>query len=251
MSDIKLLAELIRYNPKNIFFTGAGISTESGIPDYRSPESGLWNRVASSKLVEIDGFTANPRLFYEVFSETLFTPFNEANPNIAHEYISKLEQIGHTLGVITQNIDGLHIKADSKKVYELHGTMETSSCITCVASYKTSGIFEKFIMDGKTPECACGGTVKPDIVFFGESLPEDTLQRAFELSAACSLFIVAGSSLSVVPANMMPKYAKDNGAKLVIINKAETPLDYIADIVINKRVGEVFTELDRLWKKPE
>lgn len=251
MSNVQKLADLIADNPYNIFFTGAGISTESGIPDYRSPKSGLWERLDASKLIEIDGFMMNPKQFYQVFSGDLFAPFTHAEPNIAHRFISLLEKQKSTKAVITQNIDGLHRKAGSENVMELHGTMSTSSCVSCGAEYSTPAIFDKFMLDGETPECACGSIIKPDIIFFGEALPSDVLQESFELSAGCTLMIVVGSSLAVMPANLLPKYAKDHGAKLVIINQAETPLDYLADIVINKSIGEVFTELNNIWKKVE
>ena len=251
MDGIKLLAELIRDCPENIFFTGAGISTESGIPDYRSPGSGLWTKPEAARAVEIRGFLENPRAFYEVFSGSLYAPFAHAEPNIAHRYIAMLEASGFSDGVITQNIDGLHKRAGSETVYELHGTMSSSSCVVCGKHYETDQVFDRFLLDGACPECGCGGVIKPDIVFFGETLPEEVLADAFAAAAACRLFIVAGSSLSVMPANLLPRYAKEHGAELVIINKTETPLDYMASTVINKGIGEVFTELDKLWKKAE
>ena len=251
MNSVQKLAEMIADNPYNIFFTGAGISTESGIPDYRSPKSGLWERMDADKLIEIDGFLMNPKQFYQVFSGDLFAPFTHAEPNIAHKFISKLEQQKASKAVITQNIDGLHRKAGSENVMELHGTMNTASCVACRAEYDTNAVFDKFMMDGATPECACGGVIKPDIIFFGESLPQEVLAESLELAAGCTLMIVVGSSLAVMPANLLPKYAKDHGAELVIINQTETPLDYIADIVINISIGEVFTELNNIWKRAE
>jgi len=250
MSIIKDLAELIRSTPENIFFTGAGISTKSGIPDYRSPSSGLWTRPEAVKAVDISGFMESPKTFYEVFSGELYEPFAAAKPNIAHKYIAQIESAGKSMGVITQNIDGLHKKAGSRNIYELHGTMSTSSCLSCNTEMKTSIVFDKFMFDKKQPQCPCGGIIKPDITFFGEALPETALNGAFLASEECSLMIVVGSSLSVMPAAMLPKHAKDNGSKLVIINKTETPLDYMADIVINIDIAEVFSELKELWKNP-
>jgi len=252
MSDIKILAELIAGNPKNIFFTGAGVSTESGIPDYRSAENGLWNRPETQKVTDINGFMENPLLFYRIFSEELYTPFSKALPNKAHKYMAHLEKSGHSLGVITQNIDGLHKMAGSENVYELHGTMSVSSCVSCCRKFSSADVFDKFISDGAEPACDdCGKTIRPDIVFFGESLPEHALSGAFQAAAECTLFIVAGSSLAVMPANMLPRHAKEHGAKLVIINMTETPLDYMADIVINSGTGKVFGELFDIWKKAE
>ncbi|ADD69579.1 Silent information regulator protein Sir2 [Denitrovibrio acetiphilus DSM 12809] len=251
MDNVRKLARLIADNPYNVFFTGAGASTESGIPDYRSEGSGLWNRIDSSKLISLKGFLENPKGFYEVFSGGLFAPFAHAEPNVAHMFIAMLEEQKASKAVITQNIDGLHRKAGSFNICELHGSMETSSCIICGKSFSTAEVFDKFMLDGATPECTCGNIVKPDIVFFGESLPKDVLEESFELAAGCTLMIVAGSSLEVMPANLLPKYAKDHGALLVIINKTETPLDYTADIVINKGIGEVFTELNNIWKTAE
>lgn len=251
MNDVKRLADLIRQCPENIFFTGAGVSTESGIPDYRSPESGLWNRPEAAKAADIQSFMENPKAFYEVFSGTLYAPFAHAEPNVAHLFMSMLEERGESLGVITQNIDGLHAKAGTRNLFELHGTMSTCSCTACGASFDTAAVFDKFMMDGLQPECACGGIIKPDIIFFGEALPEKALNASLAECAGARLLIVAGSSLTVMPANLLPKYAKDHGAGLVIINKTETPLDYAADIVINKGIGEVFTELYEIWKKAE
>lgn len=251
MSDVQRLAELIENNPDNLFFTGAGISTESGIPDYRSPGSGLWTKPDAVKVIDIRGFLDDPLLFYKVFSGDLYAPFAHAEPNTAHKYISDLEKAGRSLGVVTQNIDGLHKKAGSRTIYELHGTMYTSACISCGAEFMTDAVFDRFMLEGQTPECSCGGVIKPDIVFFGEALPENALNGAFAACEECSLLIVTGSSLSVMPANMLPRHAKDHGAKLAIINRDETPLDYMADIVINKGIGEVFRELDRIWKKAE
>lgn len=251
MNKIKQLSELLLNTDKSIFFTGAGISTESGIPDYRSPGSGLWTRPDAVKAVEISGFLENPKTFYEVFSGELFAPFAKAEPNRGHRFMAKLEQAGKCMGVITQNIDGLHKKAGSENIYELHGTMSSCSCIDCGGIFASSDIFDKFILDNECPECRCGGIIKPDITFFGEALPEEALNGAFQAAAECSVMVVAGSSLSVMPAAMLPKYAKDHGAKLVIINKTETSLDYMADIVINMGIGEVFSELENIWKRAE
>jgi len=251
MNEINQLAELLANTDKTIFFTGAGISTESGIPDYRSPNSGLWTKPDAVKAVDINSFLENPKIFYEVFSGELYNPFANAKPNIAHKFIAELENLNKSMGVITQNIDGLHKKAGSENIYELHGTMNTCSCMTCGAQILTNSVFDKFLLDKEKPVCGCGGVIKPDIVFFGESLPEATINGAFQASAACSLMVVVGSSLTVMPAAMLPNYAKDHGAKLVIINMTETPLDYMADIVINKGVGEVFGELMTLWKNQE
>lgn len=244
---INKLQELIDTSKKITIFTGAGASTESGIADFRSPKTGLWEHVNPEEVISIGSFKRNPELFYK-FSVDAFLPMFNAKPNAIHELCTKLEQKDKLLGVITQNIDMLHQDAGTKKVYPVHGTMKTSTCIRCGKRFdNTLEIIEKF-RDGDDkaylcPQCNVG-FIKPDIVFFGEMLPEYELDKAEFASYNCDLFISFGSSLTVMPAAMMPTLAKRNGAKLVIINLTPTSSDDIADLVIHEKGGEVVSKLN-------
>ncbi|MGA1845462.1 NAD-dependent protein deacylase [Deferribacter abyssi] len=246
MSKINKLAEKI-VNSKNIvFFTGAGISTESGIPDFRSPTTGLWNKYSDLDFITIDGFKRNPKKFYDFALETFDTIFN-AKPNDAHYFISELEIKGKVKAIITQNIDGLHQKAGSKNVLQLHGDLTKSICLNCNVQYSTRRIFEIAKKLKTAPTCLqCGGIIKPNVVFFGESLPEDILEESVTYSKNCDLFIVMGSSLVVMPAALLPGYAKEAGATVAIINKTSTPYDSLADIVINDTLSKTVNKLEEV-----
>jgi NAD-dependent deacetylase len=244
MDCIADLRNLLDRSERTVFFSGAGISTESGIPDYRTPQKGLWANLASEDYLNIDSFTANPERFYTFFAP-LFDVFRNALPNSAHAFIGKREAEGKTLSVITQNIDGLHHKAGSKTVHELHGSLMTSRCMRCDEQMATTRVFRILSKGENPPKCpACGGVMRPDVIFFGEMLPPAVMDNAVKDSMNCDLFIVAGSSLSVMPAAMLPGYAKSSGAKVVIINKMPTPYDGMADLVINRSLGEVFKSVE-------
>lgn len=244
MDCIADLRNLLDRSERTVFFSGAGISTESGIPDYRTPQKGLWANLASEDYLNIDSFTANPERFYTFFAP-LFDVFRNALPNSAHAFIGKREAEGKILSVITQNIDGLHHKAGSKTVHELHGSLMTSRCMRCDEQMATTRVFRILSKGENPPKCpACGGVMRPDVIFFGEMLPPAVMDNAVKDSMNCDLFIVAGSSLSVMPAAMLPGYAKSSGAKVVIINKMPTPYDGMADLVINRSLGEVFKSVE-------
>lgn len=240
MDCIAELKTLLSRSERTVFFSGAGISTESGIPDYRTPGKGLWANLASENYLNIDSFTANPEKFYTFFAP-LFDVFRNALPNTAHAFIAKRGAEGRMLSVITQNIDGLHQKAGSDKVHELHGSLMTSRCMRCEEEMATVRVFRIFSKGENPPRCpACGGVMRPNVIFFGEMLPPAVMDNAVKDSMNCDLFIVAGSSLSVMPAAMLPGYAKSAGAKVVIINRMPTPYDSMADLVISGSLGEVF-----------
>jgi NAD-dependent deacetylase len=239
--QISVVAHMVMNATNIVVFTGAGISTESGIPDFRSP-GGIWTKFDPDDFT-IDKFLRSPdtrekqwRLLHEGGL------IADSEPNRAHFAVADLEKMGKLSCVITQNVDNLHQKAGNApdKVYELHGNMKRVRCMSCNKSYPMQEVLEKYISTNDVPVCEeCQGILKPDAVFFGESLPQKTLQSAIHHSAQCDLFIVIGSSLVVYPAASLPMYAKEAGAKLVIINQAETPYDATADVVIHHSAGDV------------
>ncbi len=239
------VADLILKSRKLVVFTGAGISTESGIPDFRSP-GGLWDRFDPDDFT-IDKFLSNiesRRKQWYIFKEGLMT--DKAVPNAAHVAIAELHKMGKLNCVITQNIDNLHQKAGvpDAKVFELHGNMQWAICLECGKRYSFSEIKIRLDAGEDVPECsACRGMLKPDIVMFGEQLPYDVLQEAGRRARGSDLFIVIGSTLVVYPAAYMPQYALQSGAKLVIINLSKTPLDRQANVCISARAGDTMAAI--------
>ena len=228
-----------------VVFTGAGISTESGIPDFRGPD-GLWTKV------DPEDFTIDRFLNSKETRKNVWYLFVEggallnAKPNRAHLAIAELEKMNKLSSVITQNIDNLHQKAGNnpKKVHELHGNMQWFVCLDCNAHYPVEEMIQKHPSPDRFPECEkCQGILKPDVVFFGEMLPQDALMSAQRESEMCDLFIVIGSSLVVYPAAYMPMYAKRSGAKVVIINMGDTGQDDIADVFINAPAGDTMSRI--------
>jgi NAD-dependent deacetylase len=234
--SIEIIAELIVKSNKVLVFVGAGLSTESGIPDFRSP-GGVWDRYHPQDLY-IQRFqeSQSSRETYWQMATELYESMKYAKPNRAHYAIVELERLGKLDCLITQNIDGLHFKAGNSpdKVLELHGTAMHVVCLTCHRHYDRDAIQARIANGDKVPLCeACNGFLKPATVSFGQSMPVEETQAAYEHSASCDLFIVIGSSLVVQPAAQMPVVAKRNGARLVIINRDETPCDSMADHVIH------------------
>ena len=223
-----------------VFFTGAGISTESGIPDFRSPGTGLWNKV---KPIEFDDFLASETHRHEYWSRhfgSRDTTWSDAKPNRGHLGIARLVETGKASGVITQNIDNLHQDAGvpDDKIVELHGNRAYAKCLTCGERYELDDLKQSFEHDGTVPLCRiCGGIIKTATISFGQTMPEDEMRRAQDLTMECDLFVVAGSSLVVYPAAGFPQIAKRLGANLVILNREPTPLDPIADLVLNEEIG--------------
>jgi NAD-dependent deacetylase len=236
-------ADLIIASRKLVIFTGAGISTESGIPDFRSP-GGIWDRFDPEDFY-IDKFLSNRRsrlLQWQIFREGLLS--DKAEPNAAHVAIVELYRLGKLDCVITQNIDNLHQKAGVPAgiVFELHGNMHWAICLDCGRRYPFAEIKSRLDAGEEVPDCkVCRGVLKPDIVMFGEPLPYEVLEEAGNRARAADLFIVIGSTLVVYPAAYMPIYAVQSGAKLVIINLSDTPMDRQAAIVINARAGETMS----------
>ncbi|MGR3177284.1 MAG: SIR2 family NAD-dependent protein deacylase [Candidatus Anammoxibacter sp.] len=242
----KKFADLIIGSHKIVVFTGAGISTESGIPDFRSP-GGVWERYQP---VYFDEFVKShdARKRYWLMKKELFKDIDNAKPNKAHKAIVQLEGMGKLYSLITQNIDGLHQDAGSspEKIIEIHGTNREVICLECGKLYSPKNIYERLQNGQDVPQCDdCDGFLKPNTVSFGQSLPVEKLALAEKYSSECDLFIVIGSSLVVQPASFFPVYAKQGKAKLVIVNNTETPHDSIADMVIRERAGKVLSETMR------
>jgi NAD-dependent deacetylase len=239
-AGIDRVAQWVVQARRIVIFTGAGVSTESGIPDFRSP-GGLWSRFDPEEFT-IDRFLASPETRRRQW-QFLFAngQLKDAVPNAAHAAIAELDRLGRLDCVITQNIDNLHQKAgnDPAKVYELHGNMHRVICLGCGERYPLAEILAAGAAAGDIPDCSrCGGLLKPDVVFFGEALPEETLDEATRRAGRCDLLIVIGSSLVVYPAAHLPVFAKQAGAGLVIVNLTPTPLDKAADIVIHAPAGK-------------
>ena len=239
------VAEMIVGAGRVVVFTGAGISTESGIPDFRSP-GGLWTRFDQTDFT-IDRYIASPEARQKHWRFLMNGGlFQDAIPNEAHRAIAELEALGRLDCIITQNIDNLHQKAGNapERVYELHGNMRWIRCLECGKRYPLEEILGVSGASAEAPFCPrCGGILKPDVIFFGEALPAETLEEAILRANGCELMIVIGSSLVVYPAAAMPVYAKQSGAKLVIVNLTPTPADEMADVIIDGSAGEIMGRL--------
>jgi NAD-dependent deacetylase len=242
MELIEKLGKWVKESQNIVIFTGAGVSAESGIPTYRG-QGGYWDKYDPEKYANINYFHKDPSYYWSFFKEVRAPVLKKAKPNLAHESIATLEALGKIKSVITQNIDGLHKKAGSKNILELHGNTRMFSCLECNAEYRLDQV-NKLLEKSLPPECdKCSGLIRPQVILFGESLDPIILSRAETDSTQCDLFIAAGSSLVVQPAASLPIIAKNNGAKLAIINIDPTPLDSIADLVINISASEVFSKI--------
>ncbi|OHE32561.1 MAG: hypothetical protein A3J94_12995 [Syntrophus sp. RIFOXYC2_FULL_54_9] len=245
VKKLEAVAAMIGRAKRVVVFTGAGVSTESGIPDFRSP-GGIWTRFDPDDFT-IDKFIKSKETRQKQWALLLSGGLlTDAVPNRAHRAIAELEKMGKLDCVITQNIDGLHQKAgnDPALVFELHGNSRTVHCLACHTSYPIEEILSNNPDRSEVPVCKrCGGILKPDVIFFGEALPEGTLRQAAVHASRCDLFLVVGSSLVVYPAASMPQYAKEGGAKMVIINFTPTPQDELADIVIHCSAGEALERI--------
>jgi len=246
VSQIDAAADLIIESKKLVVFTGAGMSTESGISDFRSP-GGVWSRFDPGEFT-FQKFLASEesREKYWEFSTSSWSEMAAAQPNPSHHAIAELDSIGKLDCVITQNIDGLHQRSGipEEKVIELHGTAWWVSCLECRQRYPREQIQERLKGGLKVPRCdSCGGIMKPTTISFGQAMPEQETRQAENRAAACDLFLVAGSSLEVYPAAQMPLIAKDSGARLIIINLTPTPHDPYADITIHDKTGPALSQI--------
>ncbi len=236
---IEFAAELFSNAKRAVLLTGAGMSTPSGIPDFRSEGTGLWSRDEPLEVASLSTFRTNPEKFYAWF-RPLANQIFEAKPNYAHLALAQLETSGHIHSIATQNIDLLHQKAGSKNVIELHGSLATLSCTQCFQQVESSPYLKPFVEQGEIPHCPnCGAVLKPDVILFGEQLPQKAWFNAQRASRACDLMVVAGSSLEVLPVAGLPMQALDRGAHLVIINNSPTYLDVRADSVIQGNVADI------------
>ena len=236
------LCTLIKESSFCVAFTGAGVSTLSGIADFRG-RKGLYRRkdIDADRIFEITYFKRDPAYYYLKSKDFIYN-LSEKTPSIVHTELARMEELGYVKAVITQNIDLLHQKAGSKRVIEVHGTPEVHRCLSCGKTWSFEEI-ARTVQQDIVPFCdECGGIIKPDITFFGESLPPDAVEEAVELSTRADLMLVLGSSLVVQPAASFPIYTLQNGGKIVIVNYMETPLDGSAELICDD-LEEVFTRL--------
>ncbi|MFN3804592.1 MAG: NAD-dependent protein deacetylase [Pyrobaculum sp.] len=238
---VDTIAALIARSRCNVALTGAGVSTASGIPDFRGAQ-GVWRQVDPERF-EIEYFYKNPDEVWDLFVRYLLPTF-DVKPNPAHYALAELERMGKLCVVITQNVDMLHQAAGSRNVIELHGALREVVCTHCESRYPLREALRRRTVGA--PRCPqCGGVLKPDVVFFGEPLPRDALREAFMLAEVSEVFLAIGTSLAVYPANQLPLAAKRRGAKLVIINAEETYYDIYADYILRGRVEEILPALVR------
>jgi NAD-dependent deacetylase len=240
--EVERLAELLGRSRRAVALTGAGVSVPSGIPDFRTPETGLWAKVDPMEVAHISVFEGDPERFWSYYRPR-FQSLGDKEPNRAHEALAELERRGLIEGVITQNIDRLHRAAGSENVIEVHGSIETSSCLKCGAVFGLDAVEDLFDERGVAICSECGGAVKPDVVLFGEMLPVEAIERATELAEGADLMLCVGSSLAVHPVAGLPGLTLERGGSVAIVTKGETPYDRDAEL---KLEGEVDEELAAL-----
>lgn len=246
MEEIQKLKELIDSSENIVFFGGAGVSTESGIPDFRSKD-GLYNqndvrfdKYQPEYLLSHSCLVYEPKVYYEFHRQKMDT--RNIEPNNAHKYLAALEKTGKLKGVVTQNIDGLHQKAGSRVVYEIHGSALRNYCMSCGKEYPEDYIFES---EEPIPKCSCGGIIRPDITLYEEGLPEDQVSGAIEALSKADMLIIGGTSLSVYPAASFINYFR--GKSLVVINESDIAVRGAENtLIIREKIGKVFTELAKL-----
>jgi NAD-dependent deacetylase len=237
------LAELVRAADSVVALTGAGISVPSGIPDFRSPGTGLWSKVDPMEVAHIDVFHRDPERFWGFYGER-FQTLDSKVPNRAHEILAELEQAGMLDGVVTQNIDRLHGKAGSRNVVEVHGSIASSSCLRCGAGYPLDDVRARQAAGAAgVPRCDCGDALKPDVVLFGELLPMGAFAKAERLAASADLLLCVGSSLEVYPVAGLPEVTLGAGGKIAIVTQGRTPFDAAATVRMR---GDVVEELEAL-----
>lgn len=236
------MAELLSRSRSAVVLTGAGVSVPSGIPDFRTPETGLWAKVDPMEVAHISVFERDPERFWSYYRPR-FQDLGDKEPNRAHEVLAELERRGLIEGVITQNIDRLHRAAGSENVIEVHGSIETSSCVACGMTFYIGEVEDLFDARGVAICSSCEGPVKPDVVLFGEMLPVEAIERATALAEGADLMLCVGSSLAVHPVAGLPQITLGRGGRLAIVTKGATPYDGDAEL---KLEGEVDRELDAL-----
>jgi NAD-dependent deacetylase len=240
---VSRLAELIREAGSVVALTGAGISVPSGIPDFRSPGTGLWENVDPMEVAHIDVFRRDPERFWHFYGNR-FQALETKEPNGAHRALVELERRGHLDAVVTQNIDRLHTAAGTRELVEVHGTIDHSSCQECGAQYPLDDVRARLEADAEgVPRCDCGQPLKPDVVLFGEMLPGGAMERAFALAAGADVLLCIGSSLEVHPVAQLPDLTRRTGGAIAIITQGATPFDRHADVRLG---GDVVVELEAL-----
>jgi NAD-dependent deacetylase len=242
-NPIATLAGLVREARSVVALTGAGISVPSGIPDFRSPGTGLWENVDPMEVAHIDAWRADPERFWNFYGNR-FQTLEGKQPNAAHRALVELEERGHLDAVVTQNIDMLHRKAGARELVEVHGTIEHSRCLSCEARFPLAEVRARMTTDPLgVPHCDCTAPLKPDVVLFGEWLPADALDRAYELAAGADVLLCVGSSLEVHPIAQLPGITRANGGAVAIVTQGPTPWDDRAAVKLD---GDVVVELRRL-----
>jgi len=243
--NVKRAAALLREARHVVALTGAGSSTPSGIPDFRTPGSGLWERIDPMEVVSVYAFRQNPQAFFD-WMRPLVKMMLTAEPNAGHRALAEMEEGGRLKAVITQNIDDLHQRAGSHEVLELHGHMREATCIRCYKVLPTSELLEDFFDSGEAPRCPdCGGVMKPNVVLFGEQLPVAVVNAAMAHIRQADLMLVAGSSLEVMPASRLPVLVHEQGGRLIVVNLSSTYIDDIADVVIHADIVEALPLIAR------
>ncbi len=245
VSDSLILqaAQLLQQAKHTVAFTGAGISTPSGIPDFRSKGSGLWELYDPMEVASLSAFRYDPNKFYK-WIQPLALLMIQAEPNPAHIALARLEKAGLLTGIVTQNIDDLHRRAGSEVIFEVHGHLREATCVSCYNCYPTDGFIEDFIKTGEAPRCPnCDGILKPNAVLFEEQLPYDIFCGAVDLLCQSDLILIVGSSLEVVPVASLPVTPLNAGARLIIINHYPTYLDERADVIFREDVAIVLPRI--------
>ena len=242
--DIEQLAGLIRMSRRTVVFTGAGMSTESGIPDFRSP-GGVWSKM---KPIQFQDFVASEDMRREAWTRVFngSAGWTGRAPNAGHDAVARMVAMGKVMSVITQNVDNLHQDSGipDERIIELHGNASYATCLTCAQRHELHHLKPAFVERGEIPTCrSCGGLVKTATISFGQPMPQDQMLQAEEETLACDLFLVLGSSLVVFPAAGFPLLAKRNGAMLAIVNREATDMDRYADLVLHDEIGPVLTEI--------
>ena len=248
IAKLRQAAERLCASQRAVAFTGAGISTPSGIPDFRSTGTGLWNFDDPLRVASIWAFCQDPEAFYR-WIKPLARRFMSARPNPAHRAMAELEANGYLSAVITQNVDSLHQQAGSGHVLELHGDIQTMLCLQCGAREPSGPYWPPFMAHGLLPRCPrCQAVLKPSAILFGEQPPHHTLSQAQQEALGCDLMLVAGSSLEVMPAADLPRLASRRGASLIVINEQPTPVDRLAAFVFRADVTAVLPRLASLCR---
>jgi len=243
--EIARAAALLREARYAVALTGAGISTPSGIPDFRSPGTGLWEHADPMEVASIYAFRRHPEVFY-AWIRPLVRTLLTAEPSAGHLVLAELETGGWSRAIITQNIDGLHQRAGARVVLELHGHLREATCLSCYRVLAIGELLDDFLASGEVPRCpVCGGVMKPNVVLYGEQLPIDVVNAAMGHVRQADLMLVAGSSLEVVPASQLPLLVREHGGRLIVINLTPTYIDDVAEVVIHADVAEILPRIAR------